>query len=100
MYNVTLDNIVCCNFVKVKIKYDYLRDIMLIDGEEYPLKHYRIWLINNHESLCNGHFVKAIKMLEKTKFYYDWQAIYFIAFEYQFLNKYLYELSTGTTNKS
>lgn len=100
MYNETLYNIVCCSFVKVKIKYNYSLDIMTINGDEYPLIPYRKWLIKNHETLCNGHFVKAIKMLGKTKFYYDWQAIYFIAFEYQFLNKYLHELSTGITTES
>ena len=70
---------------------------MIVDGEEYSLSPYRKWLLKNHESLCNGHFVKALKVLDKTKFYFDWQSIYLKASEYQFLKTYLYELSAGVT---
>jgi hypothetical protein len=83
----------------VKIHYDYSKDIMAIDGSEYPLSPYRKWLFKNHESLCNGHFIKALKVLGKTKFYFDWQSIYLKASEYQFLNNYINELSTDPTRK-
>jgi hypothetical protein len=75
-------NLVC-------MKYDYSKDILIIDGKEYALKPYRKWLMHNHESLVVGHFVKAINIGKDTKFYYDWQTIYFLANEYGFFNDYL-----------
>lgn len=73
---------------------------MTIDGVDYPLSPYRKWLFKHHESLCNGHFVKALKVLDKTKFYFDWQSIYLKASEYQFLNDYINELSTIPSDQS
>lgn len=78
----------------MKITYNYSKDIMVVDGTEYPLKPYRKWLFQHHEALCNGHFVKALQVLGKTKFYFDWQSIYLKASEYEFLNNYIHELST------
>lgn len=81
----------------MKIHYDYSKDLMTIDSVDYPLKPYRKWLMNNHESLCSGHFIKALTVLDKTKFYYDWQSIYLKSSEYEFLKNYIHELSTGST---
>jgi len=61
---------------------------MVINGLEYPLKPYRQWLMKNHERLVTGHFIKALTVGGRTKFYYDWQTIYFLAEEYQFLDNY------------
>lgn len=83
----------------MKISYNYLTDTMEIDGTEYPINPYRKWLLANHEELCSGHFVKALSILGKTKFYYDWQSIFLKASEYKFLNNYLNELSTDPTRK-
>lgn len=71
------------------MRYDFVKDTMNVDGIEYQLKPYRKWLTDNHERLVSGHFVKALTMGDKTKFYYDWQTIYFLAEEYQFLNDYI-----------
>lgn len=71
------------------MRYDFSKDTMVIDGVEYPLKPYRKWLTENHERLVSGHFVKALTIGDKTKFYYDWQTIYFLSEEYLFLNEYL-----------
>lgn len=83
----------------MKTNYNYSKDTMTIDGTEYSLGPYRRWLIENHESLCSGHFVKALTVMNKTKFYFDWQSIYLKASEYNFLNDYLNELSTNPTRK-
>jgi hypothetical protein len=71
------------------MSYDFGKDVMIVEGVEHPLKPYRKWLIQNHEQLVNGHFVKALSIGGKVKFYYDWQAVYFLAHEYGFLHKYL-----------
>jgi len=71
------------------MRYDFSKDTMVIDGVEYPLKPYRNWLKENHERLVSGHFVKALTIAGKTKFYYDWQTIYFLAEEYLFINEYI-----------
>lgn len=75
------------------IKYDYTQDILTIDGKVVELKPFRKWLLANHEQLCSGHFVKAIKVGHKIKFTYDWQSIYLKAEEYQFLNQYINEVN-------
>lgn len=74
------------------MKYDYSKDIVSVDGVDYELKPYRKWLMRNHESLVVGHFVKAIKIGSQTKFYYDWQTIYFLANEYGFFQDYVSSL--------
>jgi hypothetical protein len=74
------------------MKYDYSKDIVSVDGVDYELKPYRKWLMRNHESLVVGHFVKAIKVGSQTKFYYDWQTIYFLANEYGFFQDYVSSL--------
>jgi len=71
------------------MKYDFSKDVMVIDGNEYPLKPYRHWLMQNHERLVTSHFIKALTIGDKTKFYYDWQAIYFLSAEYEFVKDYL-----------
>jgi len=71
------------------MRYDFTKDIMVIEGTEYPLKPYRKWLRENHDRLVSGHFIKALTLGDKTKFYYDWQTIYFLSEEYLFLNQYL-----------
>ena len=71
------------------MRYDFVKETMTIDGIEDQLKPYRKWLTDNHERLVSGHFVKALTIGDKTKFYYDWQTIYFLAEEYQFLNDYI-----------
>jgi hypothetical protein len=75
------------------MRYDFAKDTMLVDGNAYPLKPYRKWLMDNHERLVQGHFIKALHVDGKTKFYYDWQAVYFLAEEYLFLNSYLKTLA-------
>lgn len=72
---------------------------MVVDGTEYHLSPYRKWLFTNHESMCNGHFIKALKIMGKTKFYFDWQSIFLKASEYEFLNNYINELPTDPTAK-
>lgn len=71
------------------MKYDYSKDIVSVDGVDYELKPYRKWLMQNHEPLVVGHFVKAIRAGNQTKFYYDWQTIYFLAHEYGFFQDYI-----------
>jgi hypothetical protein len=71
------------------MRYEYSKDVMIIDGKEYSLKPYRKWLMEYHEGLCRGHFVKALKVDGYTKAYFDWQTIYHLASEYGFLNNYL-----------
>lgn len=73
---------------------------MTIDGVDYQLSTYRRWLIQNHENLCVGHFIRALEVEGKTKFYFDWQSIFLKAYEYQFLKDYIYELSTDTIGES
>lgn len=80
------------------IKYDYTGDLVVVKGVEYPLKPYRIWLIQNHEQLCSGHFIKAIRVGDRTRFTYDWQTIFLKAEEYQFLNDYINEINSTSTS--
>lgn len=76
------------------IKYIYTDGYMLIDGAEYPFDGYQKWLLQNHEQLCIGHFVKAIHSGGRTIFTYDWQTIYLKSEEYQFLNDYINEINS------
>lgn len=71
------------------MRYDYSKDLMSVEGVEYKLGPYRKWLMSNHESLCSGHFVKALRVAGKTKFYFDWQTIYHLSQEYGFLTQYI-----------
>lgn len=71
------------------MRYDYSKDIVLHNDVEYALKPYRRWLMENHESLVSGHFVKAIYSRGKIRFTYDWSTIYFLANEYGFFENYL-----------
>lgn len=80
------------------IKYDYNRDLFNYNGVDYDLTLYRRWLLYNHEQLCNGHFIKAVRVGQDTKFTYDWQSIFLKAEEYQFLNDYIHERSTRETS--
>jgi hypothetical protein len=77
------------------VKYDYLEDNLVVDGAVYQLQPYRIWLIQNHEQLCSGHFIRAIRVGDRTKFTYDWQTIFLKAEEYLFLNQYIDEYITA-----
>lgn len=79
------------------IMYDFNKDRMVISGVEYDLKPYRKWLARNHESLVQKHFIKAITIENKTKLTFDWQHIYFVADEYNFINDYINELHSNTT---
>ena len=67
---------------------------MTIDGEDYLLSPFRKWLLANHEQLCNGHFIKSIRVGDKIKFTYDWQHIYFVAEQYEFTKNYINENPT------
>lgn len=80
------------------VKYDYIEDNMHVDGVEYQLRPYRIWLVQNHEQLCSGHFIKAIRVGDRTRFTYDWQTIFFKAEEYQFLNDYINEVNSTSVS--
>lgn len=74
------------------MKYDFVEDVMRVDATSYPLKDYRKWLMENHEPLVIGHFIKAISSGGRTKFTYDWQSIYFIAEEYDIVSNYIKQL--------
>lgn len=80
------------------LKYDYSKDLMTLDGVDYPLSNFRKWLLTNHEQLCNGHFIKSIKCGGKIKFTYDWQHIYFVAEQYEFTKQYIHD--TDPTRKT
>lgn len=72
------------------MNYNYDSDTMTTaTGNTLPLEPYRLWLLSHNEPLVSGHFVKAIATGRGTKFTYDWQAIFFAAEEYNFLNEYL-----------
>lgn len=73
----------------MKTEYDFRQDIMTIDGVKYKLRPYRKYLLQEHNSLVTGHFIKAITAGDITKFTYDWQTIYFLAAEYFFLRDYI-----------
>lgn len=77
------------------VKYDYSSDVVTVDGVDYPLSDYRRWLLLNHSQLCSGHFIKAIKIKDKTVFTYDWQSIYLRAEEYEFLNDFIHDTRTN-----
>lgn len=77
----------------MEIKFDYSRDLFIADDTEYPLDGLRKYLIDNHEGLVRGHFIKAIRSGGKTKFTFDWDAIYFKAKQYSIIKNYLHELS-------
>ena len=78
------------------IYYDYINDLMTLEGVSYPLSPFRKWLLFNHEQLCTAHFIRSIKVGKKTKFTYDWQHIFFIANEYNFTKQYIHELQNST----
>lgn len=73
----------------MKVKYDYSKDTMNVDGVEYPLRPFRKWLISNHEGMVQKHFIKALTTVHGTKYTFDWAHIYFLASEYGFLTNYL-----------
>lgn len=79
------------------VKYDYIEDNMTVNGVEYQLRPYRVWLVQNHEQLCSGHFIKAIRVGDRTRFTYDWQTIFLKAEEYQFINDYIHEVNSTST---
>lgn len=70
---------------------------MVVEGKSYPLKPFRQWLLSNHEQLCNGHFIKAVRLKDRTKFTYDWQHIYFLADQYQFTKQFTDEINSQST---
>ena len=74
--------------------YDYINDIMTVDGNVYGINNYRKWLIRNHEQLCAGHFIKSITVGDRTRMTYDWQTIFLKAEEYQFLKNYINEINS------
>lgn len=76
------------------IKYNYIDDLVTVDGVDYQLSAFRSWLLSNHEQLCSGHFIKAINVGDRVRFTYDWQSIYLKAEEYQFINDFIYETTT------
>ena len=78
----------------IVIKYDYTKDIMTIGGISYSLSAFRKWLLTNHEQLCLGHFIKAIRIGDRIKFTYDWLHIYFVAGEYNFTQKFIHDITT------
>lgn len=78
------------------IKYDYINDTIQVQDVDYQLSMYRKWLLKNHNQLCSGHFIKAIRSGDKTQMTFDWQSIYLKAEEYQFLNNYLNEINTNS----
>lgn len=71
--------------------YDFSEDTMTYNGVTYQLQPYREWLIRNHEELCTGHFIKAIRSGGKTLFTYDWQSIYLKSQQYAFINQFIRE---------
>jgi len=73
---------------------------MVFEGIEYSLSNYRKWLTINHQELCLGNFIKSLTILGKTKKYFDWQTIYHISFEYQFINNYIHEQLATATSQS
>lgn len=82
------------------IKFDYAKDVMTVDGVDFQLVPFRKWLLKTHEQLCNGHYIRAIKTGNKTRFTYDWQQIYFLADQYEFTKQYIHELHLNTTGKT
>lgn len=79
------------------VKYNFSDGFMVVDGVSYPFGDYQIWLLQNHEQLCIGHFVKAIHSGGRTIFTYDWQTIYLKSEEYQFLNDYINEINSTSS---
>lgn len=76
-------------YLYLVIKYNFSEDLMTISGEDYALSPFRKWLLANHEQLCNGHFIKSIRVGDRMKFTYDWQHIYFVAEQYEFTKIYI-----------
>jgi len=76
----------------MQIKFDYRKDEFTVDEQPYPLAGLRKHLINNHEDLVSGHFIKAIHSAGRTKFTFDWDAIYFKAKEYSIIKNYIHDL--------
>lgn len=72
-------------------KYDYKNNILTSEGVEYPLDDYRNWLLANHQSLCSGHFIRAIKTSNGTIFTFDWQTIFHVSEVYNFIKDYTNE---------
>lgn len=78
-------------------KYDYKNNLLTAQGVEYQLDDYRMWLLANHQSLCAGHFIRAIKTPEGTTFTFDWQTIFHVAEVYNFINDFINEQSNIPT---
>jgi len=72
-------------------KYDFKLDILLVNNNSYSLKDYRKWLLNNHETLCQKHFIKALTIGGVTKFTFDWQGVYNTSERYNFLKNFIDE---------
>lgn len=71
--------------------YDYVSDLMRINGVNYSLKDYRKWMKRNHPDIIVNHMVRYVRKNDKMTPTYDWQHIYFIAEEYGLLKKYINE---------
>lgn len=78
-------------------KYDYINNKLTVQGIDYQLDDYRVWLLANHQSLCSGHFIRAIKTQDGTKFTFDWQTIFHLAEVYNFINDFTNEQSNIPT---
>jgi hypothetical protein len=74
------------------MKYDYILNIVTIEGTDHDMDDYRRWLIDNHNQLCSGHFIKAIRKGDKTVFTFDWQSIFLKADEYGISKQYNEEI--------
>ena len=74
--------------------YDYVLDRMKIDGIEYSLSEFRVWLFKNHADICNNYMVRTIIKGNRRVMTYDWQHIYFIANEYSLTKQFINEKFT------
>lgn len=80
--------------------FNYEKDTFEVGGTEYSLSPFRSWLLDNHQTLCANHFVKAINVNGKVRFTYDWQHIYFLANEYSITKQYINELSKKSSGET
>lgn len=76
------------------MKYDYTKDVMVVEGKEYSLKPFRKYLVQVCHDIVTAHRVARIWSSGKYRDTYDWQQIYFLASELLITKQYIDEINS------
>lgn len=72
----------------MKIKFDYVADILYVDGEAFKLDQLRNYIWHHHSDIVRSHAIKKIIINGQYRWTYDWDAIYYKAKQTGIINDY------------